>query len=190
MRTFIAIPLTKECQSMLDRLQGSLRGFHADVRWVAIPSIHLTLKFLGEVDPAVIPALAESLEQASRSENAFELRLQGLGCFPNLRNPRVIWCGIEGETEKLARLHQTVEAACASQGFTLEERSFHPHLTLGRVNGKRNLQPLLDCIKIGPDLQCGFKADHYNVYKSTLRPQGAEYMVLKTIALGGQAGVR
>jgi 2'-5' RNA ligase len=190
MRTFIAIPLTGECQSMLERLQSNLRAFHADVRWVAIPSIHLTMKFLGEVDPAVIPALAESLEQASQSENAFELRLQGLGCFPNLMNPRVVWCGIEGEREKLARFHQRVEAACASLGFAPEERSFHPHLTLGRVNGKRNLQPLLDCIKIGSDLQCGFTADHCNLYKSVLKPQGAEYTVLKTIALGGQADVR
>jgi 2'-5' RNA ligase len=189
MRTFIAIPLTKECQSMLERQQNNLRAFHSDVRWVAIPSIHLTLKFLGEVDPAVIPALTESLELSSRSVGAFQLRLHGLGCFPNQRNPRVIWCGIDGDTENLTQLHQKVETACVSFGFAPEGRSFHPHLTLGRVNGKRNLQLLLDCIKIGSDLECGFEADHFNVYKSTLKPQGAEYTVLKTIALGAQAGI-
>ena len=171
---------------MLDRLQNNLRVFHADVRWVAIPSIHLTLKFLGEVGPAVIPALTESLELASWSEVAFKLRLHGLGCFPHPRNPRVIWCGIGGDSENLARLYRAVETACASFGFAPEDRAFHPHLTLGRVNGKRNLQPLLDCIKIGSDLECGFTADHYNVYRSTLKPQGAEYAVLKTIVLGRQ----
>ena len=168
---------------MLDRLQQELRSCRPDVRWVAIPSIHLTLKFLGEVDPEIVSELAESLDSAAKTHAGFELRLHGLGCFPNQRNPRVIWCGIEGETERLSEIHQAVETACTSFGFAPENRQYHPHLTLGRVKGKRNLQPLLDCIKIGSDLECKFKADHFNIYKSTLRPQGAVYTVLKTIAL-------
>ena len=187
MRTFIAIPLLAESRTMLDKMQQSLRVHRADVRWVAIPSIHLTLKFLGEVEPEIIPRLSESIENASRSERSFELRLQGLGCFPNLRMPRVIWCGIGGETEGLSRLQRKVENVCAEFGFAPEDRAFHPHLTLGRVNGKRNLQPLLDCIKIGSDLASSFQADHFNIYKSVLKPQGAEYSVLKTITLSGAA---
>jgi len=183
MRTFIAIPLPKECQLMLGRLQQSLRTHRAEVRWMGIPSIHLTLKFLGEVDPEIIPKLSELLEDASHSERPFEVRLHGLGCFPNLRNPRVIWCGIIGETESLIRLQQKTDRACAELGFAPEDRPFHPHLTLGRVNGKRNLQPLLDYIKIGSDLECRFQADHFNIYKSILRPQGAEYTALKAIVL-------
>ncbi len=170
---------------MLEQMQQSLRTYGADVRWVAIPSIHLTLKFLGEVDPDTIPKLAESFENAAKSLHSFDLRLHGLGCFPNHRNPRVIWCGIDGDTEGLSLLQQQVETACASFGFPPETRAFHPHLTLGRVNGKRNLQPLIDCIKIGSDLESSFKADHFNIYKSTLKPQGAVYTVLKTIPLAG-----
>ncbi len=185
MRTFIAIPLAVECQAMLGRLQQDLRACKADIRWAAISSIHLTLKFLGEVDPAIIPKLAESLDDPSIPHDGFDLRLHGLGCFPNQRSPRVIWCGINGETEKLSRLQQKVETVCASLGFAPENRPFHPHLTLGRVNGKRNLQPLLDCIKIGSDLECSFRIGHFNIYQSTLRPQGAVYTVLKTIALSG-----
>ncbi len=183
MRTFIAIPLPAECQAMLDKMQQSLRVHRADVRWVAIPAIHLTLKFLGEVDPEVIPKLAESIAGASQAERGFGLRLRGLGCFPNLRAPRVIWCGIDGETEALARLQHKVETACSEFGFAPEERSFHPHLTLGRVNGKRNLQPLLDYIKIGSALECSFQVNSFNIYKSDLKPQGAVYTVLKAIAL-------
>jgi 2'-5' RNA ligase len=185
MRTFVAIPLSDECRTMLDRLQQSLRAHKADVRWVAIPSIHLTLKFLGEADPAIIPGLAESLTKATQSQHGFELRLHGLGCFPNPRNPHVIWCGIDGETGSLSQLQQQVETACAAFGFAPENRAFHPHLTLGRVKGKRNLQPLMDYIKIGSDLECGFAADHFNVYESVLRPQGAVYTILKTITLHG-----
>jgi len=168
---------------MLEQLQKKLRSHDADVRWVAIPSIHLTLKFLGEVDPAIIPKLAESLKNATQAQPGFALRLYGLGCFPNLQNPRVIWCGIDGETDALSRLHQSVEAACVSIGFAREDRAFHPHLTLGRINGKRNLLPLLDCIKMGSDLESGFISDHFNIYRSVLKPQGAVYTVLDTIEL-------
>jgi 2'-5' RNA ligase len=183
MRTFIAIPLPTECQTMLDRMQQNLRRFRAEVRWVAIPSIHLTLKFLGEVDSAIINHLAESLESLSKSERRFELKLQGLGCFPNPGNPRVIWCGVSGQIERLSDLQQKVEIACGAFGFVPEDRAFRPHLTLGRVNGKRNLQPITDYIKIGSDLECGFQANHVNIYRSILKPQGAEYSVLKSIAL-------
>jgi 2'-5' RNA ligase len=183
MRTFVAIPLPEECRNMLDRLQLNLRACRADVRWVSISSIHLTLKFLGEVNPESIPELAESLENAAKSQPAFGIRLRGLGCFPNQKSPHVVWCGLNGDTESLSRLQQQVETACMSLGFSPENRAFHPHLTLGRVKGKRNLQPLLDCIKIGSDLECSFQADHFNIYKSILKPQGAVYTVLKTIAL-------
>ena len=170
---------------MLERMQQDLRACRPDVRWVSVSSIHLTLKFLGEADPEILPELAKSIKSSVKKQNGLEIRLRGIGCFPNQRNPRVIWCGIDGETERLSELARNVETACMSLGFAPENRDFHPHLTLGRVKGKRNLQPLVDCIKIGSDLECGFKADRFNIYKSTLTPQGAIYTVLKTIALSG-----
>jgi 2'-5' RNA ligase len=185
MRTFIAIPLPKECRSMLQQMQRELQRFQAEVGWVAIPSIHITLKFLGDVETETIPRLTESLQAASGNEQSFELQLRGLGCFPNTRNPRVIWCGIDGNTDALLQLQQNVEAACNSLGFPSEARAFKPHLTLGRVKGKRNLQPLAECIKMGSDLERCFKADHINIYKSALKPQGAVYSVLDTVALRG-----
>jgi 2'-5' RNA ligase len=183
MRTFIAIPLSKECQAILDQMQQSLRACKAEVRWVAIPSIHLTLKFLGEVDPEAIPKLHEQLQDEFKTERPFELSLHGLGCFPNARNPRVLWCGIEGATDCLLRLQAAVESACTKLGFAPEDRSFRPHLTLGRVQGRKNLLPLADRIAAGSDLACGFRADRFHIYKSTLKPQGAVYTVLNTIVL-------
>jgi len=183
MRAFVAIPLPVECQTMLDQMQQELRSSGAEVGWVAIPSIHLTLKFLGEVSPEIIPGLAESLKSAPEPESGFELRLHGIGCFPNQRNPRVIWCGIDGDTDALQRLQKRVEAVCDRFGFPPEDRVFNPHLTLGRVKGKGNLQPLVDCIKIGSALERRFKVDHFNLYKSTLKPKGAVYAILDTIGL-------
>jgi len=168
---------------MLDKMEQGLRSCGAEVGWVAIPSIHLTLKFLGEVDPEIIPKLAEFLEAASEPEHGFELRLRGLGCFPNQKGPRVIWCGIEGDADALLKLQLKVERACNEFGFPPEDRSFKPHLTLGRVKGKRNLQPLIDYIKIGSDLESSFRVGHYNIYRSTLKPQGAIYGVVRTITL-------
>jgi 2'-5' RNA ligase len=183
MRAFIAIPLPAACRLMLDEMQKGIRRFGAEVGWVAIPSIHLTLKFLGEVDPAIIAKMAEALQSTAGSERSFDLRLRGLGCFPNLKNPRVIWCGIEGDMEALSGLQQLVERVCRSFGFPPEDRAFKPHLTLGRVKGKRNLQPLMECIKIGSGLEHSFRADHFNMYQSTLKPQGAVYTVLNTVVL-------
>lgn len=182
MRTFVAVPLPQECQSLLAELQGKMRPLGADVRWVAVPSIHLTLKFLGEIDPALVPKLADSLKN-SAGELPFKLHLHGLGGFPGLRSPRVIWCGIEGDTDRLIVLQEKVERACADLGFPPENRPFHPHLTLGRVQGKRNLQLLLDYIKIASDFEQVFDVDRYHLYKSVLTPRGAIYTILDTIGL-------
>jgi len=186
MRTFIAIPLPDECRATLGRIQQKMRVYQAEVRWVAIPSIHLTLKFLGDVDPAIVQRLADDLGSSMQMPRRFSLRIRGLGCFPNQKNPRIVWCGIEGEMERLSQLQQQVEKACERFGFAPEDRSFRPHLTLGRISGKRNLQPLLDCIKMGLDFESSFESDHFNIYKSILKPEGAVYTVFKTIALNVQ----
>jgi RNA 2',3'-cyclic 3'-phosphodiesterase len=186
MRTFIAIPLSAEARALLDELQMKMRSFGADVRWTAVSSIHLTLKFLGEIEPAVLPRLVTLLRAAAASEQAFMLCLRGLGGFPNLRNPRVLWCGLEGDLQLLASLQQKVEQACLEAGFAPEERPFQPHLTLGRVRGKSNLQPLLDYIKIGSTVERAFGVKEFNVYQSILRPQGALYAVLEKIDLKGE----
>ncbi len=170
-------------RSYLIRCSRHLRACNADVRWVAIPSIHLTLKFLGEVDPEAIPKLQVLLSEACKSERRIELVLRGLGCFPNARNPRVIWCGIDGETDSLLRLQHGVESSCAQLGFAPEDRPFRPHLTLGRVQGRRNVQSLMDRVVGGYDLACSFQADRFHIYKSSLKPQGAVYTVLNTVVL-------
>jgi RNA 2',3'-cyclic 3'-phosphodiesterase len=182
LRTFIAVPLPAQCTRTLAEMQGALRRFGADVRWTAVPSIHLTLKFLGEIDPAVLPGLSGALRALPVPE-PFTLRLEGMGAFPNLQRPRVIWCGIEGDRQALSLLQQGVEKACIQAGFEREGRPFQPHLTLGRVQGRRNLQALLDYIRIGPSPGCDFVVDHYRIYRSTLTPQGAIYDVLESIQL-------
>jgi 2'-5' RNA ligase len=183
MRTFIAVPLPEEVHALLSRLQQEMRSFRANVRWTATASIHLTLKFLGEIEPSLAPKLADALRAESCGQPGFQLSLHGLGGFPNLRSPRVLWCGLYGDQDYLGALQAQVEKACDKFGFQPEERGFHPHLTLGRVQGKTNLQRLLDYIKIAPEFEQTFRVDRYHVYKSVLMPKGANYTILETIEL-------
>jgi 2'-5' RNA ligase len=185
MRAFIAIPLSAECRDTLGRMQRTLRETGADVRWAAVPSIHLTLKFLGEADSPTIPALARELRSEAGAAPSFRLRVRGLGAFPHPGSPRVVWCGLDGETGALILLQRRVEAAAARCGFAPDDRPFRPHLTLGRVRGKRNLSPLADCIKMGSELEAPLRVDRFHIYQSTLKPQGAVYTALETISLTG-----
>jgi RNA 2',3'-cyclic 3'-phosphodiesterase len=186
MRTFIAVPLPEDVRAGLNEIQAKLREFRADVRWTAIPSIHLTLKFLGEIDPATLPGLARGLREATRADAPFELALHNLGGFPDLRRPRVLWCGLSGDLEILASLQRAVESACTTAGLAAEDRAFQPHLTLGRVQGKSNLQPLLDYITISGISVHTFRVREYALYRSTLRPHGAVYTVLEKFSLMGE----
>jgi 2'-5' RNA ligase len=183
MRTFIAFPIPEPGLEILAQMQQHLKRSDAEVRWTAIPSIHLTLKFLGETDPETVSELARALRDAAHPAQALNLQLSGLGCFPNQKKPRIVWCGIRGDIEQLEILQETVEKTCMDFGFEPEIRPFRPHLTLGRVRGKKNLQMLVDNIMKGSEQECGFSADHFNIYKSVLKPQGAVYTILETIEL-------
>jgi RNA 2',3'-cyclic 3'-phosphodiesterase len=183
-RTFVALPIPQESQNALDEVQGPLRATGADVRWTSAASIHLTLKFLGEIDPEMLPGITGALRESVQKHRPFTLCLRGLGAFPGLRSPRIVWCGIEGETHMLQTLQGDVESVCARFGFPPEERAFRPHLTLGRVRGKRNLHRLAECIRITNVRENAFEVSGINVYKSTLTPGGAVYDVLERLPLG------
>jgi 2'-5' RNA ligase len=166
-------------------MQERLRSSNADFRWPSIGSIHLTLKFLGDVEPKIIPQITELLSDLSVGDRPFELRLSGFGAFPSIRNPRIVWCGIKGDEARLESLQNGVESVCSRLYFPREERPFHPHLTLGRIRSRRNLHRLVDCIKMGFELEHAFKVDRFHIFRSTLKPRGAVYDVLETIWLRG-----
>ena len=170
---------------MLEELQRPMLDLGADVRWTPIESIHLTVKFLGEIEPSVLPLLADGVRRAVANSGVFSLRLHGLGAFPSLRSPNILWCGVQGDIERLQALQQAVESACAQLGFASEQRPFRPHLTLGRIRSRRNLRPLLNCIRINSPLECVAAIERINVYQSSLSPRGAIHKILESFPLGG-----
>ena len=134
-RTFIAIELTPATRRILADAVSDLKGrTEANVRWVNPGNVHLTLKFLGNVDAAVIPSLVELVQAAVGGSGPFRLTLGSLGAFPNPARARVVWVGLEGAVDALLDLQRRVEKAATAMGLAEEQRPFAPHLTLGRVS--------------------------------------------------------
>ena len=134
-RTFIAIHLPQEVQGYLGELTDSLSGQvpQRSVRWVKPDRIHLTLRFIGETEKNLLTAVGKALDEVAARYQQFPLYLQGFGCFPNCKRPRVLWAGVGGDLENAGRLKKDVDSALTSLGWEAENRSFQPHLTIGRV---------------------------------------------------------
>jgi 2'-5' RNA ligase len=152
------------------------------VRWVRPSGMHVTLKFLGAVEPQRLERVHARLLEAVGKRPALRLRVGGLGTFPSLRRPRVVWMGLAGDD--LAGLAGRVDAALAELGFAAEQRPFTPHVTLGRVRSLRGWPRLEEQLKSHLDHACGTAViDAVTIYRSTLHPEGAVYTPLFTITL-------
>lgn len=187
-RSFIAIDFPDETRKALEDIQKELKQSGAGVRWVKPSSIHLTLKFLGNIHAAQVEEIARAVAQEIRDQPPITLRPAGLGAFPSLRKPRVIWIGMEGEVQRLTGIQARVETALEVLGFAREKRSFRPHLTIGRVKDRRWLQSLVDAMAT-LDMKPfnSFDADEIILYKSDLRPTGAIYTKLHRMPLAAPA---
>ena len=187
-RSFIAIDFPEETRKALEDIQKELKRCGAGVRWVRPSSIHLTLKFLGNIHPAQVEGIALAVAEEIRDQPPITLRPAGLGAFPSRRKPRVIWIGMEGEVQRLNGIQARVENALEPLGFVREKKGLRPHLTIGRVKDRRRLQALIDAIATLDMPQFNsFDADEIILYKSDLRPTGAIYTKLHRMPLAAPA---
>lgn len=187
-RTFIAIDLPKVVQGQIEALSKELRKTGAAVSWSRIESIHLTLKFLGNIPEEQVPVIGEALQRITAETAPFRLEPFGCGAFPTIQRMRVVWVGVGGEGDPLRALAAKVEAATADLGFKPEDRPFRAHLTVGRVKGRERLRPLQELLVA----RAGFRAEAFDVtelvlYKSDLRPEGALYTPLIRAKFGAKA---
>ncbi len=186
-RTFIAIDLPPGVRSALGELQEQLRRSGARIRWVKPTGIHLTLKFLGDIEPAQVNAVAQAMRQAAASAAPFRLTPMGCGAFPSIKQMRVVWVGLDGDLDPLHRLRQRLETVLEPLGFPLEKRPFRAHLTIGRVKDRGRLRSLQNALLALQDFRLeDFDVTEVVLYKSELRPDGARYTPLERIAF--QAG--
>lgn len=152
-RLFLAINFDPPLRDALYAAAAPLRAACPAIRWTAAERLHLTVKFLGAQSPELEPALCEAMDEVAARHGATELVLGGIGAFPNVRRPRVVWIGVVPDPA-LARLAGDVDAACARVGLPREERPFRPHVTLGRVRpgtppaALRSLAPVAESIAV------------------------------------------
>jgi len=188
-RLFLAVDLADREKGDLYRLQQRLRPHLEGVRWVPPENMHLTLKFLGETDPALLPGIAAALKRTAASVAGYGYRLKGLGVFPNLSRPRVIWAGLQEGRLETEALFSRLEEELAPLGVAREGRQYFPHLSLGRIGcllSSNNLALLLDREK-GFATGLG-RVDKILLYRSYLSGQGAKYESLREEYLSGDAG--
>jgi len=189
MRCFIAVELPSEVRAALGSLEKQLReGRHGFVKWVHPENIHITLKFLGATPVGEIQGIIDTLTGVSRQAGPFMLRLGGLGCFPDIQRPQVLWVGLEGEVEKLVILQRDIEDAMHTRGFHRESRHFVPHLTLARTRQSASLQDRqelgtwVSLADFTSNLEIG--VDGVSLMESQLTPSGAVYNRLALVELG------
>jgi 2'-5' RNA ligase len=183
MRTFIAIEISTEVKSAVAAVQNELSRAEADIAWINSEDIHLTLKFLGEIDKQQFTAIQEACVETATRFHPFTLSIRGTGVFPNPRHPRVLWVGLAGETETLEDLQEQLDERMASIGFEPEEKDFRPHLTIGRLKSNRNVKDLLaraDAYSL-PNLS--FEVGEIVLMKSDLSPAGARYSELAKVKM-------
>lgn len=185
-RTFIAIEISEPLRRRITQVQRELAAVAGDVKWVAAEQMHLTLKFLGDVDERSLHRVCR-VGQASVAECApFWLRLASLGCFPNAHRPRVIWAGVSQGVADLSAIRDALEEHYANEGFAREKHGFTPHLTLGRVRAIRENQLLEAAVQKHQPWEAGaMQVRELRILSSMLTPQGPIYEVLARAKLAG-----
>jgi len=174
-RSFVALELSDEVRERLTELLKRLRQTNAAVKWVEPENLHLTLKFLGEVQEEQIEAVVEALKIVAQVTEPFPFTVRGVGGFPDLRRPRVLWVGVE-PTPPLMRLQQIVEQAMEQLGFPPEERDFHPHITLGRVKAVAGLEKVRAILSEYIGVTFGsVPVKHMTLFRSDLSREGPTY---------------
>jgi RNA 2',3'-cyclic 3'-phosphodiesterase len=187
-RSFIAIELPQEVRQALASLQAKLKSAgNIPVRWVDPGSIHLTLKFLGDIDSGSTNKIAETMAEASSVIHPFNIAVSGTGVFPNPARVQIVWVGLTGELERLNQLQKRIEDGLELLGFKAERRPFTPHLTIARVRDyasldtRKQLGQLI--IKTVFDAKCVITVNAVHLIKSQLTREGPIYTKISTIEL-------
>ncbi len=189
MRTFIAIEIPETLKLNLDRSVEELRSGLKDglIRWVRLESMHLTLKFLGEIEQEQVHTVQKILDQVAERFLSFSLEIAGFGCFPNISRPRVVWIGFKPDGGDLPRLQSEIAGRLEKIGFEREQRGYHPHLTLGRVRKGLSGSDMKLISGWAKEAQIGtvghFEAEAVSLIRSVLKPDGAVYSNLHVARL-------
>ncbi len=183
LRTFIAIPMGPSIQKTASDVQEDLKRLFLDVKWVKPPQIHLTLKFLGDVEEEKIATIKQIMAKHLPMFKAFDAQLTQAGAFPSARHPQIIWLGLKDVQGEIKKIVELLENELEQAGFKKESRDFHPHVTIGRVRSQKNIRALsekLGALSLPPTHE---RIERVILFKSTLGPGGPAYEELASIWL-------
>ena len=184
LRSFVAVDIPQAARDALRDIIGRLqRESVTGIRWARPEGVHITLKFLGNIDPNLVNGILQTMGSAARDIRPFTLALSGLGGFPNSEAPRVIWIGLTGELESLRELQSRIDQELHVSGFfPRENRAFTPHLTIGRAREsatreeRRRAGDVLARVPL--EAEVSWQVEEVKLMKSTLTPSGAVYDLL------------
>ena len=177
-RSFIAVDIeSRETLDEISAFQKMLLDTGADLKPVDVENIHVTLRFLGEIPSSLVSKIGEELK--TLHFNPFEVSLQGVGVFPDMRRVNVVWVGIEKGVVELVDIHGQVEKVLKRLGIRPDDRGFSPHITIARVRSARNKDKLAEAVAAMRDREFGvFPVDSVKLKKSVLTPKGPVYSIL------------
>ena len=180
-RIFTAVDISEEARRLAaDHIEALKMEFgRVRVGWERPEKLHLTLKFLGDTSDEQLEALRAALRAIAGETRPFELTIRGTGLFPNLREPRVLWLGVEDEKHCLTKVFQMIDFECSKIGFAPEKRKFKPHLTIARLKEPHASRTLAED-HLHTDLPpVMFTVNDLVIYESELKPTGSVYKVLE-----------
>lgn len=181
MRLFVGIPLPQDVLEGLRPLLEDWRNNVGGVRYVEPENLHITLKFIGEVDVRRVERIAALLDAVAFTP--FTVRLEGMGAFPSVEHPRVVWVGIRDGFDRIVEISAEVDRLLSAEGVPRESRAFHPHVTIGRVKGQS--RAVSEKIKEYCGCSFGtFVVERFVLYRSTLTPDGPVYEELRSYGVG------
>jgi len=184
-RTFIAIELPETIITAISKIQEGVKSYGFNIRWVRPENIHLTLKFLGDTKEDETDKIAKVIFESVKKYSPLSLFAKGIGVFPGIKRPRVIWVGMSGHLNPLFKLQKKLENGIEMLGFKKEKRPFRAHLTLGRIKDRIDPKRFGDTLRAFGGFESEtFYADKVILYKSELKPTGAVYTQLASVPFG------
>lgn len=179
-RIFVAIDISDEAKQKVSPYVETLRAEFPRLRvgWEKPEKLHLTLKFLGDIDDEKLKKLIVAVEKTTGQLSVFKLQIKETGVFPSPRNARILWLGLHDENKSLQKLNEILESECEKIGFAREKRNFKAHLTIARLREPRNSNELAQKHLQNEFEAVEFEASEIVIYDSKLLPQGSIYSVV------------
>jgi 2'-5' RNA ligase len=184
MRTFVSIEISEEIKERIEALVSRMKLMLTPIRWVEKKNLHVTLKFTGWMADEKLPELEKCVTDSIKGSAPFTLSFAGIGAFPTLKRPRVIWVGTKDGADASRQIADKIENKMGEKGLREEEKEFTPHLTIGHIKEKIDVASLSKFVEEHGETDFGsMEVDHVSIMKSTLRRTGPIYEEIKRIKL-------